>query len=262
MSKVGGCGQADFDPAVINANQRFDKIARIGGIKMVEQDLLITVDEVRQVSGALSRPEKTAKAAAGVVLAHGAGNDRNHPLLVALSRGLSPVGYAVLRFNFPYREFNRNTPDPQPVLERSWKAALETLRQHVVAGGPVFGAGKSLGGRLASQMAAAGTLDLEGLIFMGYPLHPPGKTDRLRDGHLYQIERPMLFFAGTRDPFCELSHLLRVLNRLRAPWELEVIEGGDHSFKLPAAAERTNDPVYGRLLQRSVEWLDRVRAHL
>lgn len=227
---------------------------------MVEQELLITVDETRQVTGALSRPARGMKTAAGVILAHGAGNDRDHPLLVSLAHGLSADDYSVLRFNFPYREARRTRPDGQPVLERTWKAAQETLRPHVVAGGSVFGAGKSLGGRLASQMAAAGTLAVDGLIFLGYPLHPPGKTDRLRDEHLYEIDRPMLFFAGTRDPLCDLSLLLRVLNRLRAPWELEVIDGGDHAFKLPASSSVSADRVHRRLLRRTRDWLQRVRS--
>jgi len=229
---------------------------------MVEQELIITVDERRQVSATLGRPAGGRKPAAGLVLAHGAGNDRNHPLLVLLSRGLTGEGYGVLRFNFPYRESGRKTPDSQPVLERSWKAAFETLRQHVVAGGPVFAAGKSMGGRVASQMAAAGTLSAAGLILLGYPLHAPGKTDRLRAAHLGKIACPMLFFAGSRDPLCSLPHLLRMLNGLRVPWELEVIDEADHSFHMPAAVNSPPEQIYRRLLRRSTDWLARVRKGL
>lgn len=227
---------------------------------MVEQELIITVDELRQVSAILCRPAAGAKTAAGFVLAHGAGNDCHHPLLVYMARGLSSKGYGVLRFNFPHRESNPKTPDSPAVLERSWKAAFETLRQHVVAGGPVFAAGKSLGGRIASQMAATGSLPVDGLVFWGYPLHPPGNVERLRDGHLYEIQCPMLFFAGSRDPLCDLTSLLRVLNRIRAPWELEVVDGGDHSFKMPASGNTSPEQIYERLLHRTLDWLDRVRA--
>jgi len=227
---------------------------------MLEQELVITVDELRQVTGVLCRAAASEKSTAGVVLAHGAGNHRDHPLLVYLSRGISSEGYGVLRFNFPYRESHRSRPDSPPVLERTWKAAFETLRQHVVAGGPVFGAGKSMGGRIASHMAAAGSLPVDGLIFFGYPLHPPGSVDRLRDRHLYNIECPMLFFAGSRDPLCHLPQLLRVLNRLRAPWELEVIDGADHSFKTTPSGKEPPERVYERLRATSANWLGRMRA--
>ena len=116
-------------------------------------------------------------------------------------------------------------------------------------------AGKSLGGRIASQMAAEGDLPVERLIFLGYPLHPPGKKDKVRDAHLYRITIPMLFFAGTRDSLCDMQLLREVLARVAAPWELEVIEGGDHSFQVPKSYAIKPTEIHERILCRTVEWL-------
>ena len=119
----------------------------------------------------------------------------------------------------------------------------------------IIAAGKSLGGRVASQMAARGDLPAARLIFFGYPLHAPGKKDVLRDAHLYEIKMPMLFFAGTRDTLCDLTELKHVLCKLEASWDLEVIEGGNHSFDLPKSYETSEQDVYDRILNKSLEWL-------
>ena len=112
-----------------------------------------------------------------------------------------------------------------------------------------------MGGRVASQMAADGELQADCLIFLGYPLHPPGKKDKLRDVHLYELRVPLLFFTGTRDSFCDLDLLHKVLDRLKTVWDLDVIEGGDHSFGLSKSANVTQQEVYGRILQKMVAWL-------
>jgi hypothetical protein len=105
-------------------------------------------------------------------------------------------------------------------------------------------------------MAANGQLPADGLIFYGYPLHPPGRKDTLRDAHLAAIEAPMLFFAGTRDPFCDLDLMRPVCRRLGERATLEIIDGGDHSFDPPAAAgPDARDQAYRRLLEQSVAWI-------
>ncbi len=116
-------------------------------------------------------------------------------------------------------------------------------------------AGKSLGGRIASQMVSEKKLPVERLIFLGYPLHAPGKKDSVRDGHLYEIPIPMLFFAGTRDQLCDLQLLRQVLSKLIAPWELELIEGGDHSFHVPKSYATDPTEIYELIVCRTVEWL-------
>jgi predicted alpha/beta-hydrolase family hydrolase len=112
-----------------------------------------------------------------------------------------------------------------------------------------------MGGRVASQMVAEGQLAVSSLIFLGYPLHAPGKKDQLRDAHLYQIQIPMLFFAGTRDALCDLDRLHTVLHRLPAPWHLEVIEGGDHSFRVPKSLPISQKDIYAQILQAASSWL-------
>ena len=112
-----------------------------------------------------------------------------------------------------------------------------------------------MGGRVASQMVAEGLLPAGGLIFLGYPLHPPGDKAKLRSAHLFQIGVPLLFFAGTRDSLCDVSLLWGVLERLSVPWDLEVIEGGNHSFGVPKSSGQTQEEIYGRILEKTVSWL-------
>ena len=191
-----------------------------------------------------------------MIVAHGAGNDMNAPLLSAFCSGLVRAGILTMRFNFPYKERGRKAPDPPHKLEAAWKAAYDfLLRNERGAPRHILGAGKSMGGRIASQMASAGALPVEKLIFLGYPLHPPGKKDKLRDAHLYAIRVPMLFFAGTRDPLCDLALLKEVLGRIEAPWSLEVIETGDHSFNVLKSTGTSRDEVYDGIVQKTREWL-------
>jgi predicted alpha/beta-hydrolase family hydrolase len=112
-----------------------------------------------------------------------------------------------------------------------------------------------MGGRVALQMVAEGLLPAEGLIFLGYPLHRPGEKEKLRVTHLMRVSVPVLFFAGTRDSLCDVSLLRGMLKRLSVPWDLEVIEGGDHSFRVPKSSGLTQEGVYQRILEKTVEWL-------
>lgn len=224
-------------------------------MKSVNVTIPVSADE--SVSGVLGIPRGfTAGRTAAVIAAHGAGNDMNNPLLVHFSDGLCRAGYLSLRFNFPYKEKGQKAPDPQEKLIRTWQAAFEFVKSHPEFGTQlVVAAGKSMGGRVASQMTADGQLSAKALVFLGYPLHPPGKKDQLRDAHLYRITVPMLFFAGTRDTLCDMDLLQNVLSRLQAPWELEPIEGGDHSFILPKSFQTSDEVVCKNILQRTISWL-------
>jgi uncharacterized protein len=164
-----------------------------------------------------------------LVLAHGAGNDLKAPILAGFAEGLAAAGVACLRFNFVYRERGRKAPDREPVLRDAWSAALEEGRRH---GDPVWAGGKSLGGRIASMMVADGSLPAAGLVFVGYPLHPPGRHDRIRDEHLSDVEVPMLFLQGTADSFARWDLLRATVDRLGDRATLHPIEGGDHSFRV------------------------------
>ena len=157
---------------------------------------------------------------------------------------LNEEGVATLRFNFPYREAGRKFPDRPPAAIAAWRAAMdEAARQGAEHGdtGPVWAAGKSFGGRMASMAVAEG-MTAAGLVYLGYPLHPPGKPEKIRDEHLYGLTLPMLFLQGSRDTFATPDLLEGVVSRIGASAVLEWIDGGDHSFAV-AGKKRSADEV-------------------
>lgn len=224
---------------------------------MISERVSIPVGEAECVSGVICLPEQIqAGKRTGVILAHGAGNDMEHPLIVLLSTGLCKAGYAALRFNFPYREKGRKAPDTQDTLILTWQSVFQFLKEDCEHGTDrIVAAGKSMGGRVASQMVADGLLPASRLVFLGYPLHSPGRKEKMRDAHLYRIQIPMLFFAGTRDRLCDITQLKGVLGRLKAPWHLEMVQGGDHSFRVLKSAGMPQQEVYQRILNKTEEWL-------
>ncbi len=224
---------------------------------MTSLKVSIPITDDEKVSGVISVPAGYKKdKTVGTILAHGAGNDMQNPLIVDLANGLAKAGCLTLRFNFLYKEKGRKAPDSQKKLEMTWRQVYRYLETHAkYAPAKIVAAGKSMGGRVASQMAANGDLPAAGLIFLGYPLHPPGKKDQLRDAHLYDLRAPLMFFAGSRDPFCDLELLRPVLDRLKSDWDLDIIEGGDHSFRLPKSAEISQQEVHDHILGKTVEWL-------
>jgi predicted alpha/beta-hydrolase family hydrolase len=169
-----------------------------------------------------------------LLLAHGAGGDLNDPLLRAVGNGLAENGIAVARFNFPYREAGRRAPGSQVQSEECFRNVASAARKDGV---PLFCGGKSYGGRIASHIASEG-YEMRGLVLLSYPLHPPGKPERLRDGHLRQIGAPMLFVQGTKDPFARPDLLTSTIKRLRNA-NLVQIEGGDHSLRVKAKPAAT-----------------------
>ena len=191
------------------------------------------------------------------VLAHGAGAGMHHPFMSAVAAGLAAEGIGVLRFNFLYSEQSRKAPDRQPVLQATFADVAEHARSvHSPAG--LFLGGKSMGGRIASHLVAAGDPS-DGLVFLGYPLHPPGRPDRIRDAHLYDIAVPMLFVEGTRDPFCPLDTLTEVRRRIAAPNDLVVIDDGDHSFRVRKSQGRTNAEALDEVIRATAGWLKEAR---
>jgi hypothetical protein len=181
------------------------------------------------VSGAFGRP---ADAVATLVVAPGAGSGFDHPFLVGFTESLNDAGLATLRFNFPYREAGRRLPDRAPKAIDAWRAAMAAAAA-LSPGRPVWAGGKSFGGRMASMAVAAG-MPAAGLVLLGYPLHPPGKPEKLRDEHLYGIDRPMLFVQGTRDPFGSPDEFAPVVDRIGAA-TLRLIDGANHSFEVRGA---------------------------
>ena len=171
-----------------------------------------------------------ARAIATLVVAHGAGAGMDHPFIAGFCRAMAEERVATLRFNFPYIARGRRSPDPERVLREAWLAAFEAAVAGA-GGRPVLVGGKSLGGRIASMCVADG-MPAAGLVFLGYPLHPPGKPERIRDEHLSRIEVPMLFVHGTLDPFARPELIQGVVRRLGGRATLEQVEGGDHSFNV------------------------------
>ncbi len=156
----------------------------------------------------------------------------NDPLLVALDASLASSGIEVVRFNFPYREQGRRAPGSQTQSEDAYRQIADAHRSKR----PLFLGGKSYGGRIASHIVAAGH-EVAGLVFLSYPLHPPGRPERLRDEHLGGITVPMLFLQGTKDPFATPSLLEAVIARLPSA-TLHRIEGGDHSLRVRGRSQQ------------------------
>ncbi|MGD9082438.1 MAG: dienelactone hydrolase family protein [Desulfobacterales bacterium] len=223
---------------------------------MKSEKIKIKIDS-EYVSALVSAPDTlNANSKKGLIFAHGAGNDMNHPLLVFVSEGFAKQGFITLRFNFPYKEKGIKRPDPQGKLIQTWLCAYDFLKSgYTYKTDKIIAIGKSMGGRVASQMVAQGLMDVDGLIFLGYPLHAPGKKDKLRDTHLYHMKMPVLFFAGTRDSLCDLSRLNGVLDKLICKWDLEIVDGGDHSFNLLKSDPRTQKDVQMQVLSKCLDWL-------
>lgn len=151
-----------------------------------------------------------------------------HPFLEGFAGAMADEGVATLRFNFPYREAGRRFPDRPPLAIATWRAVMD-IAAELSDGEPLWAAGKSFGGRMASMAVAEG-MPARGLVYLGYPLHAPGKPEKLRDDHLYGVTVPMLFLQGTRDTFATPELLEAVVAKIGPTATLQWSEGGDHSF--------------------------------
>jgi predicted alpha/beta-hydrolase family hydrolase len=184
-----------------------------------------------------------------VILAHGAGQGMNSPFMTFFQIATAARGFLSVKFNFAYMEAKRKIPDPQPKLQATYRRVIEEIRLEYNPRRFVIG-GKSMGGRIASYVAGdiAGVI---GLVFLGYPLHPPGKPEQLRDEHLYKLNLPMLFISGTRDNFAQRELLARVTARIGKRAAVCWIEGGDHSLKT-ARNDKESLQVVARMM---LDWL-------
>ena len=191
---------------------------------------------------------------AALVLGHGAGAGQRSQFMVDTAHALAALGLDVVTFNFPYTEQKRRIPDRGPVLEACYRSVVDVVRREVAsAKRHLFIGGKSMGGRIATQIAAAGELPISGLVLLGYPLHPPGRPDQRRDKHLPAIHHPMLVLQGGRDAFGTPAELEPVLAAMPRPATLHVVQGGDHSFKVSRAASQAAimDDIYRTI----VNWI-------
>jgi len=196
-------------------------------------------------------------AGATLILGHGAGAGQQSTFMVDFARALSSLGLDIITFNFPYTEQHRRIPDRGPVLESCYRSVIDASRAKIASAGRfLFIGGKSMGGRIATQVAAADpTLPLAGLVLLGYPLHPPGRPTQRRDQHLPAIGRPILFIQGERDTFGTPSELQPIVNCLHPSPTLRVVNGGDHSFKLSRKDPAAQAGVFANIQQDIVNWV-------
>lgn len=215
-------------------------------------DLQIDVgSRIGKVSGVFVRP---GDAWAGYVLAHGAGAGMRHRFMEGISQALAQRGMATLRYQFPYMEAGARRPDPPGVLEATVRAAVDTARE-VAPGLPLVAGGKSLGGRMTSNAQARRPLaGVSGLVFLGFPLHPPKQPGESRADHLNSVELPMLFLQGTRDTLAEVELITAVCRRLGSRATLHVVEGGDHSFAVLKRSGRSEIEVMDELGDTVSTW--------
>jgi len=208
---------------------------------------------VGEVSGLLLRP-KDARVL--YVLAHGAGAGMRHPFLESISQRLAEQGIATLRYQFPYMERRSRRPDPPAVAAATVRAAVAEAAR-IAPDLPLVAGGKSFGGRMTSTAQAEEPLPgVRGLVFLGFPLHPPGRPDDKRAEHLAHVQVPMLFLQGTRDDFAALKLLQPLVKRLGERATLHLVEGGDHSFRVPTKSGRSEGEVMGEVVSTIVEWAD------
>jgi predicted alpha/beta-hydrolase family hydrolase len=219
-------------------------------------ELRIHVGEsVGDVSAIFLQPDD---AWAVYVLAHGAGAGMRHRFMEGVAGALAARGVATLRYQFPYLEHGSRRPDPPGVLEATVRAAVAKARE-LAPGLPLVAGGKSMGGRMTSNAMARRSIDgVRGLVFLGFPLHPPKQPGIARGEHLAQVQAPMLFLQGTRDTLAELGLTTGVCERLGARATLHVVEGADHSFSVLKRSGRTDAEVLEELADTITDWLRQV----
>ena len=195
-------------------------------------------------------------AGAALILGHGAGAGQRSAFMVDFAHAIAAIGVDVVTFNFLYTEQGRRIPDRAPALEACYRAVIEAVQAEIAtARRALFIGGKSMGGRIATQVAAADPdRPIAGLVLLGYPLHPPGKPLERRDKHLPSIGRPMLFVQGTRDGFGTPAELAPILAALHPPPAVHVVEGGDHSFKLSRKDPAAQAAVYADVQRAIVDF--------
>jgi predicted alpha/beta-hydrolase family hydrolase len=211
---------------------------------------------------ALVYPSEGAPTGAALILAHGAGAGQHSAFMVAAARALAARGVDTVTFNFLYTEHRRKIPDRGPALEAYYRAVVLAVRDEVEsARRALFIGGKSMGGRIATQLAAAEQdLPIAGIVLLGYPLHPPGRADQRRDKHLPLVGRPMLFVQGSRDAFGTPTELSPIIDALAPAASIHVVDGGDHSLKLSRGTTATQAAAMDDVYRTIAEWIQQTSS--
>jgi uncharacterized protein len=191
-----------------------------------------------------------------LVLGHGAGAGQQHPFMVSVARLLSAKGIAVVTFDFPYMRERRKVPDKAPLLEAAFREVIDAAREWAPRL-PLLIGGKSMGGRMATHLAAQQLDVLKGVVVFGYPLHPPGKPDQPRTAHLPSITVPMLIVQGERDTFGTPDELRLVIKTMTAQVTLHVVLKGDHSLSVRG---QKRDDALAEVADVVVGWTSNVRT--
>jgi predicted alpha/beta-hydrolase family hydrolase len=224
------------------------------------EQLTVKVNEKEEVTALLYPAAKKNRAGLTVVLGHGAGANQTSGFMRMFANGLAARGLDVLTFNFVYMEQGRSVPDQKPKLEACFRAVLETALKHKkLKNNRLVVGGKSMGGRIASQVIAAEEKEpfhseVAGLVFLGYPLHPPGQSTKLRVEHLERVGKPMLFVQGTRDALGTPDEIHPYITNLRPAAKIYPIEGGDHSFKAPKKFGVPQEQIYENAMNEIDQW--------
>ncbi len=193
-----------------------------------------------------------------LVLAHGAGAGQRHPFMMAMARALAARGVDTATFDFTNMQQERNAPERPPVLEASYRDVIAEVVQHPpLRGRTLFIGGKSMGGRIATHLAAQGAGGIAGVVALGYPLHPPGKPQQLRTAHLPAITVPVLIIQGERDAFGTPAEIAPAIETMHASVTLHVVEGGDHSLTVRGKGK---DAALANVADLIVDWIRRTGA--
>jgi predicted alpha/beta-hydrolase family hydrolase len=225
------------------------------------EKLDIQVNDKEAVSALVYPADKKNRAALTVLLGHGAGAGQASGFMRLFAKGLAARGLDVMTFNFIYMEQGRSVPDQKPKLEACFRAVIETaLKDKKLKKNRLVIGGKSMGGRIASQVMAeegkeAFVDDVAGLVFLGYPLHPPGNPAKPRVDHLEHIHKPMLFVQGTRDSLGTPEEIQPYIKNLKPPAKIFAIEGGDHSFKAPKKFGMPQEQVFEAAMDEIDRWV-------
>jgi predicted alpha/beta-hydrolase family hydrolase len=224
---------------------------------MEPEELKITVND-DSVTALLYAAPKKLRLGITLILGHGAGAGQLHPFMSLFASALAERGVDAMTFNFVYMEQRRSVPDPKAKLEACYQAVIDAaLKYKKLKGNRLAIGGKSMGGRIASQVAAQpeSQSEIAALVFLGYPLHPPGRPDKLRDAHLPDIKAPMLFVQGERDTFGTPEELREVFKKHHLKPTLYPVAGGDHSLKVPKGLGIPQAKVYETVVDEIVSWL-------
>lgn len=223
---------------------------------MSEAQITVQVSDAESVTALLYPAAKKTRAGVTIILGHGAGANQLSGFMRLFAGGLAERGIDVVTFNFLYMEQGRKIPDPAPRLEGCYRAVIDAALKHKkLKGNRLVIGGKSMGGRIASQVAAQNSENIAGLVFLGYPLHPPGRPEKLRSEHLPKIKAPMLFVQGSRDAFGTKEEIAATIAKLKLPATLYAVEGGDHSLKVPKSAAVPQPQVYEAAMDEIAKWL-------